>query len=934
MGPSHCVLKRRLIATLILLGGLGLPFQAVATTTTLTPTPSAPQTMGCSGTLEVASNALDGTQRVFYDNVLDAPNYTAPPAAGGLAWTEFRYDTRSAGWTDPVCTYINEGVAAIPLMVPAALYCAADYAGGGATTANWIRPEFTGSFNAVGGFNAGDVWWTRRAFSIPAGSYVTRATLRLSADNWAQPSLNGVDLDVVGLRQSWDSTLGPLDMTALFSPGTTDFVLGFKVLNSDDYSVTGLAYVLDVQYACGLPSPTPTATLTPVGYCGGTQCRVSLSAQNRIFYDPAGAAPTVDLSGRDWKDPLYSEGAGWTPAVEVTSPPGEWALPCNGATPRRWISSCANALPPTLTDAFFRNTFTLPPGAAVTGPITLTLSADNVAEVWLNGNYLGLFEGPYEGDSHLYGRCVDVTVDPSFLRPGVNALVFRLVNQMTYHGLSYEMCVTYSCAGSPGPTGTVTPSATSTPSVTMTSTHSPTWTPRASVEPSLTFVLTATYTPTPTPPSFPTWTPTPITTAPVSQTGCDLTGWTLNGSAQAVGGNEIQFSNTVQSVAGSAWAKSPVDLSADFNMDFTVFLGYDPNGSDGIAFVLQSQGANALGGLGGGLGYGDLNGFPPLNHATAIHPSVAVEIDTHPNIEFPDPNYDHMGVVENGIEENPYANLGGVQPAMPGQATIKDGHEHDLNVVWSAASKVMKVYLDGRFIMEYDRDMVSAIFGGNPQVLWGLTGSTGGGVNLQYFRVKTCGGGQATATFTSTFTPTPTVTSTVTKTPTPVPPTATPSPTASGTPTYTPTPTSTSSVGIATLTWTPTPRVSTTPTPVPPTATPTSTHPTCNRTPVPTCTPSHRCGHPQPYPNPCRDRACFSLDGGPYDRVVLSLHTLSGREICRKVLPWTGQDECKIDWDLRDDHRAQVCNGIYYAVIETQVHNEVRRYTEKVCVLR
>ena len=672
-----------------------------------------------------------------------------------------------------------------------------------------------------------------------------------------------------------------------------------------------------------------------------------------------------------------------------------------------------------------------------------------------------------------------------------------LMGVLGFTGPALAQTFTPTQTPTPTRTFTATPTSTSSVDIFLTAIRTATFTPTRTFTPTPTSsvgIVTMTWTPSViatsspfpsptasgTPPAIPT--ATPITTAPVSMAGCGLGDWSLNGSAQFVGGNEIQFSNTVQSVAGSAWAKTPVDLSADFNMDFTVFLGYDPNGSDGIAFVLQGQGPGALGGLGVGLGYGDLNGFPPLNHAAAIHPSVAVEIDTHPNMEFPDPAYDHMGVVENGIEENPYANVGGVQAAMPGQATIKDGHEHDLNVAWSAASKVMRVSLDGRFILEYDRDMVSAIFGGTTQVLWGLTGSTGGGVNLQYFRVNNCGGGQATATFT----PTPTSTPTATWTPTSFPSTgcqevevkglencahggpelektvavkvpvtaghtyrvrrlsgcisygqlpingvatslygtrlriftaqdaagtgitltgyvgyasyamggtqatcdlanaqsaghdetvltatgsyffltpddiyggycldnvgsemveiceagqspvgtATPTLTSTFTPTSTSTPTPTPSVGIVTMTWTPTPRVSTTVTPVPPTATPTPTHPACNRTPTPTMTPSHRCGHPQPYPNPCHDRACFSLDGGPYDRVVLSLHTLSGREIRRKVLPWSGQDECKIDWDLTDDHRAQVCNGIYYAVIETQVQNQVRRYTEKVCVLK
>jgi sugar lactone lactonase YvrE len=353
---------------------------------------------------------------------------------------------------------------------------------------------------------------------------------------------------------------------------------------------------------------------------------------------------------------------------------------------------------------------------------------------------------------------------------------------------------------STGPTGTPTPTYTITK--TFTGSATPTHTRTSIGTPTYTKTYTRTYTFTPTrtyTSSIFTYTPTvtggtrtpiPIftstntpyvnltatipvpngtaTSTPLPPTGCDLTGWTLQGDAGLEFSNQIRFFR-VENTGGSAWAPTLLNLNSDFDLTFRVFLGSSVTGSDGIAFMIQSQGPNALGGAGGGLGYGDLNGYPPLNHAAAIHPSVAVEIDTFRNIEFPDPTYDHIVVVENGIQETPAS---GVLPAMPGNATIKDGNEHDFKITWNAATRVMQVYLDGRFILTYTKDMVAQIFGGNPNVYWGMTGSTN--YTVQYFRLAGCAQGVTVtptvthtstgSTRTATPTRTPTMTNTLTHT--------------------------------------------------------------------------------------------------------------------------------------------------------------------------
>jgi hypothetical protein len=91
----------------------------------------------------------------------------------------------------------------------------------------------------------------------------------------------------------------------------------------------------------------------------------------------------------------------------------------------------------------------------------------------------------------------------------------------------------------------------------------------------------------------------------------------------------------------------------------------------------------------------------------------------------------------------------------------------------------------------------------------------------------------------------------------------------------------------------------------------------------------------RPYPNPCLGgRVSFKADGGPYDQVVLTIYTTSGRQIYRKAHTCHGESELEISWDTLDGHGSGVCNGVYHAVLETRYKNEVHIYKEKVVVLK
>jgi hypothetical protein len=156
-------------------------------------------------------------------------------------------------------------------------------------------------------------------------------------------------------------------------------------------------------------------------------------------------------------------------------------------------------------------------------------------------------------------------------------------------------------------------------------------------------------------------------------------------------------------------------LTQDFSLEFDLNFGnLDGNGADGMAFVLQpvntGQGSN-----GGGIGY------------QGIAPSVDVEFDTWQNSNNADPAADHIGINSNG---NTSHSTGALVPPVT-LANIEDGQSHHVRLAWNATTTTLEVWFDNTLRTSLTQDIATTIFGGNSNVYWGWTGSTGGSVNDQ-----------------------------------------------------------------------------------------------------------------------------------------------------------------------------------------------------------
>ncbi len=203
------------------------------------------------------------------------------------------------------------------------------------------------------------------------------------------------------------------------------------------------------------------------------------------------------------------------------------------------------------------------------------------------------------------------------------------------------------------------------------------------------------------------------------------------GNATYMDGGCIQLTPDEPYSEGIAYNSTKLDLNYNFEISFDIFLGENDKGADGITFVIHNDPRQfeAFGTYGECMGYGRWS--PESAFGNYIAPSIAIEFDTYYNPRQNDPESDHVAYLENGTNFHKKYWNNNIK-----NFNLEDGKMHSFRFRWQPEQKLITVYLDGNKVYEGKRDLITDIFNGNSEVIWGFTASTGRKHNLQYFCLR------------------------------------------------------------------------------------------------------------------------------------------------------------------------------------------------------
>ncbi|EUJ39555.1 lectin-like domain-containing protein [Brochothrix campestris] len=209
-----------------------------------------------------------------------------------------------------------------------------------------------------------------------------------------------------------------------------------------------------------------------------------------------------------------------------------------------------------------------------------------------------------------------------------------------------------------------------------------------------------------------------------------------NSSIHPTNKSQAIITENKKSQSGGMWYKKQVDMTKDFDLKMSVYLGDNPKGADGMTFVIQndSRGLEAIGEPGAGLGaYNTKKG-------NYIKNAVALEFDTFYNssssagsdrfVNKKAENRGHIAVQipgnKNGSTE---ADHMGLQIATANEQILANDTWRTLQVEWNATTQMISYYFDNYTPIHYKVDDVEKTFGGT-MAYWGFTGSTGSYTNF------------------------------------------------------------------------------------------------------------------------------------------------------------------------------------------------------------
>lgn len=185
---------------------------------------------------------------------------------------------------------------------------------------------------------------------------------------------------------------------------------------------------------------------------------------------------------------------------------------------------------------------------------------------------------------------------------------------------------------------------------------------------------------------------------------------TLVRDAQKIG-NRIRLTTSELYKTGAMWYSAKVNLAGGFRTAFQFQISnLTGPGAEGFAFVLHNTSNPVLSDV-SKLGY---DGIPS---------SVAVEFDTYRNVEYGDPNDNHISIQTgysgpNSVDHS--KSLGTTTSILK----MADGNIHTVSIEYS--NRTMKVSLDNQIVLSALVNLASALSLSDGMGSVGFTGTTGG----------------------------------------------------------------------------------------------------------------------------------------------------------------------------------------------------------------
>ena len=229
-------------------------------------------------------------------------------------------------------------------------------------------------------------------------------------------------------------------------------------------------------------------------------------------------------------------------------------------------------------------------------------------------------------------------------------------------------------------------------------------------------------------------------------------GLVLNGSARQ-SGILIQMTPAQKYQRASIWFGEKQYIQDGFETTFQFQIKKTGAVSaDAIVFVIQNDNREAIGSSGGHLGYGYSDGWETTHEGEdrAIKNSLAIEFDTFENIEFGDPNNNHISIHTNGKDANSsdHRYSLGSETELP---SLSDGEIHAVKITYVPGE--LRVYLDEAVepVLVVSLILADTLNLSSGEAWLGFTAATGGAVQNTNLISWTAEAEKSPAPFTSPY---------------------------------------------------------------------------------------------------------------------------------------------------------------------------------------